>query len=518
MAAASGVDFLPAAGYRNDTSLNNAGSNGNYWSRSLNTSSSDNAYNLYFNSSSINTNNNNRYQGQSVRPVRVQHLSCMRHVVFPLLYSMAFSREQLLLDLYQAYRDARRHKGKKPYVRRFEARLEQNLTELCDELWERRYKARPSECFLISDPKKREVFAADFRDRIVHHLYYNYTHEALERTFIRDSYSCIKGRGTHDGINRLEQHIRRESHNWQLPCYVLKMDIRGYFMHIDRERLLEITLKRLHKDVPVHRDLFRTTDLTDLTDCGDYAGLTDSTDSPAVGFQTSSQANNNPSNPLSLNSFPLNPLSLNSFPLNPLSLKSFLCYLTREIVLLDPTEGCRIKGNPADWQSLPRDKSLFFSPKGCGLPIGNLTSQLFSNVYLGRLDDYMKRTLKCRHYGRYVDDFYVVSTSREWLRSLIPKVRQFLDEALALTLHEGKVRICSVYYGVEFLGAYLKPHRRYVSNATLRRMRRKLPSLALETNPERLRSRQASFRGVLSHYKTGWLSTVPAFSVYQSSL
>ena len=100
----------------------------------------------------------------------------------------------------------------------------------------------------------------------------------------------------------------------------------------------------------------------------------------------------------------------------------------------------------------------------------------------------MKRTLKCRRYGRYVDDFYVVSTNREWLRSLIPLVRRFL-------------------------GAYLKPHRRYVSGATLRRMMRKLPSLALETNAERLRSRCASFRGVLSHYRTGWLSVEPTFSV-----
>ena len=370
---------------------------------------------------------------------------------------MLFTREQLLADLHQAYRDARRHKGKKPYVRRFELRLEQNLSELCDELWERRYKARPSECFLISDPKKREVFAADFRDRIVHHLYYNYTHELFERTFIRDSYSCIKGRGTHDGINRLEQHIRRESLNWTLPCWVLKMDIRGYFMHINRERLLPITL-----------------------------GLLDRMASHCI---------------------------VNGKTWGECLDMDFLQYLTREVVLLDPTENCRIKGHLSDWDFLPHDKSLFFSPMGCGLPIGNLTSQLFSNVYLGRLDDYRKRTLRCRHYGRYVDDFYVVSGSREWLRSIIPQVRRFLDEELDLMLHEGKVRISSVSQGVEFLGAYLKPHRRYVSNLTLRRMELKLPTLAFETEPERLRSRCASFRGVLSHYKTGWLAAKPVFNI-----
>ena len=72
---------------------------------------------------------------------------------------------------------------------------------------------------------------------------------------------------------------------------------------------------------------------------------------------------------------------------------------------------------------MPNDKSLFHSPEDCGLPIGNLTSQLFSNVYLNVLDQFMKRELKCRHYGRYVDDFFVVSADKEWLLSLVPKIK-----------------------------------------------------------------------------------------------
>ena len=163
-------------------------------------------------------------------------------------------------------------------------------------------------------------------------------------------------------------------------------------------------------------------------------------------------------------------------------------------------EDCEIHGNPSEWASLPADKSLFHSPEGCGLPIGNLTSQLFCNVYLNELDQYMKRTLRCRHYGRYVDDFYVVSADREWLRGLIPQVRDFLQRELGLRLHEGKVRISDVRQGVEFLGAYLKPHRRYVSNTTLCRMRSKLPALEAEENPERLRARLNSLLGILGHY------------------
>ena len=135
--------------------------------------------------------------------------------------------DQLLLDLHQAYIDARRNKRQKPYQQRFEACAESNLSSLCDELWRRAYSPGPSSCFVITDPKLREVFAAHFRDRIVHHLYFNYTHEMLERTFIADSYSCIKGRGTHYGIKRLERHIQQESQNYMEPCYVLKMDIKG---------------------------------------------------------------------------------------------------------------------------------------------------------------------------------------------------------------------------------------------------------------------------------------------------
>ncbi len=358
------------------------------------------------------------------------------------------TREQLLSDLYQAYLDARRHKRNRHYQLTFEANLNENLNSLCDELWTRTYQPRPSTCFIITDPKKREVFAADFRDRIVHHLYYNYVHEMLERTFVQDSYSCIKGRGTHYGIDRLEQHIRQESQNYQQSCYVLKMDIQGYFMHIRRERLLEFTLSLLRK-MSSHkvnrRGAERWNDRVDM---------------------------------------------------------DFVEYLTREIILLDCTRDCIIKGNASDWDDLPYDKSLFHSPEGCGLPIGNLTSQLFSNVYMNEFDQYMKRTLGCRHYGRYVDDFYVVSADREWLKSIIPEVKTFLSERLGLTLHPGKLRIDDVRSGVEFLGGYLKPWRRYVSRVTLARMLPKMQQLEQMDDPFALRSRLNSMLGVLCHYRS----------------
>ena len=161
--------------------------------------------------------------------------------------SYRLTKTQLLFDLYYAFECAKKHKKSKQYVKFFESRLHDNLLSLCDDLYNRTYKALPSSCFIINHPKKREVFAADFRDRIVHHLYYNYTHQIFERTFIEDCYSCIKNKGTHYGIHRLEQHIREESNNYQNNCYILKMDIKGYFMNINRNILLDEALKTLNK-------------------------------------------------------------------------------------------------------------------------------------------------------------------------------------------------------------------------------------------------------------------------------
>ena len=111
---------------------------------------------------------------------------------------------------------------------------------------------------------------------------------------------------------------------------------------------------------------------------------------------------------------------------------------------------------------------------GYGLPIGNLTSQLFSNVFLNRLDQYVKRELGCKHYGRYVDDFFIISDSKKFLHTIIPKIETFLKEELHLDINRGKTIISEVKQGVEFLGAFIKPNRTYISNQSYRRIRQKL--------------------------------------------
>ena len=359
------------------------------------------------------------------------------------------SRQQLLLDLYLAYKDARRHKRGKKDQMRFERNCERELVALRDEILSRRYRCGPCSCFIIHDPKMREILAAPFRDRVVHHLLYNYLYRFLEPQFIRDSYSCLKGRGTHDGILCLEDKIRKVSKNYSRPCFILKLDIEGYFMQIDRERLLSLCKEML-------------------------SGVREQMDYPLVE------------------------------------------YLLEETVRHNPLEGCIRVGKPSEWEGLPDKKSLFKSPPGRGLPIGNLTSQLFSNVYLHPFDMFMQALSGGHGYGRYVDDAYVVGSSPAALRAMIPKADTFLREQLGLALNRRKIAIHSAYRGVEFLGAYLKPFRRYVGNHCLRRMFRRVSKLC-RLSPAAAACSINAYLGITSHYaayriRERWMKGPMAFA------
>lgn len=358
------------------------------------------------------------------------------------------TKTQLLFDLYVAFEMACKHKNNKPYVIKYKENLHNNLVTLADSLWDRTYRPKKSVCFIVTHPKKREVFAANFQDRIVHHLYFNYVHKLFENTFIFDNYSCIKDRGTHFGIRRLEHHIREESNNYKDDCYVLKMDIKGYFMHIERQLVCDITLNRLNK-MSTHK--VSKNNKTKWNEFIDY---------------------------------------------------DFITYLTKEIALLNPTTDCIFRSKREEWSDLPKSKSLFHVPDGCGLPIGNLTSQLYSNIFLNELDQYIKRDLNCKHYGRYVDDFYIVSKDKEFLKSLIPLIESFLKDKLHLDTNQGKTKIIKAKYGVEFLGAFIKPHRTYISNACIRRIKNQLFRLNKGLSTVNPINSINSFLGIFSHYKS----------------
>jgi len=355
-------------------------------------------------------------------------------------------RLKIVTDLFQAYYDARKNKRNSISALAFEKHFERNLFALCDEIIEKRYFPRPNICFIVNKPVKREIFAADFRDRVVHHLIYNYISPVFERTFINDSYSCRKGKGTHYGIGRVNHFIRSCSRNYRRDCYILKLDIKGYFMAMNR-RLLYGKIR------------------TVLLKNSEKFGL----DLPLV------------------------------------------LYLIEKTIYNDPVKDCLIKGDVQDWHGLPTTKSLFSADRECGLPIGNLTSQLFGNIYLNDFDHFVKRVLGIKYYGRYVDDFVLVHPDKEYLKTMIPAIRKFLKEKVQLQLHPYKIFLQHYGKGVKFLGVFIKPYRSYIGNRTkgnsyktvnkwnaLIRNKKKLDKDELDA----FRASINSYLGIMRHHST----------------
>ncbi len=294
----------------------------------------------------------------------------------------------------------------------------------------------PSICFIVSKPVKREILAADFRDRVNHHFIYNHISPVFEKYFIHDSYSCRKNKGTHYGIQRISKFIRSCSENYRQDCYILKLDIKGYFMAINKNILFQkvksVLLRQQH----------------------------------ALDFNLQLELE-----------------------------------LIEKTIFNDPIIGCRIKGEKSDWRGLPTSKSLFHSSKNCGLPIGNLTSQLFSNVYLNDFDHFIKNDLCIKHYGRYVDDFVIVHQCKYYLKSLIPKIRDYLHDELQLELHPNKIYLQHCSKGVKFLGVIIKPHRIYIANRTKGNFYRAIQEqnkIARDHKPGK--QEQAAFLSVMNSY------------------
>ncbi len=141
---------------------------------------------------------------------------------------------------------------------------------------------------------------------------------------------------------------------------------------------------------------------------------------------------------------------------------------------------------------------------GKGLPIGNLTSQLFANIYMNEFDQFIKHELKIKHYLRYTDDFIIVSDSAEYLGSLLPKIQEFLSAQLGLQLHPSKISIRKFSQGIDFLGYVILPRHIQLRTKTKRRIKRKLSGRTNHYNAGliseySLNQTWQSYLGVLSH-------------------
>jgi RNA-directed DNA polymerase len=348
-----------------------------------------------------------------------------------------------LEEFFEAYFNCRSNKRNTANATAFEVDYESNLVQLCKEINNETYQIGRSIAFTVDKPVKREIFAADFRDRVVHHLIIGKLNQLFEKQFIHDSYSCRVGKGTHFGIQRIDRFIRQCSANYTNDCYILKLDLQGFFMSINKNILFE-KLERFIKEKYYYPD------------------------------------------------------------------KDLLIKLCKQVIFNDSTKNCIIKGSKSDWDNLPQTKSLFHSQSNCGLPIGNLTSQVFANFYMDSFDHFVKHDLKIRYYGRYVDDFVIVYEDKEYLKKLIPILSEYLQSELQVTIHPKKIYLQHYTKGVKFLGTVIKPNRIYIANRSKGNFYNaieKQNKIVLDHKPTKeekaaFLSSMNSYLGIMKHYKS----------------
>ena len=300
------------------------------------------------------------------------------------------------VDLYRAYFSCRKGKRNAAASLDFERDFETHLEVLGRSMLDGSWRPGRSNAFIVNRPVKREIFAAPFADRVVHHWFIGHLNPFFERLFLPVSHACRKGMGTHRAIRQVEGYVEENSSSDHGEAWALKMDIRGFFMSIDRRLLWKRLLRFMN-------DRIR----------------------PALA-----------------------PFDF-----------ALLVQVGSRLVLSDPAATAQVRGSAWDWNGLPRDKSLFHAAPGHGLPIGNLTSQVLANFFLHPFDEWMVNRYRGCGYTRYVDDFLLVGTCPWELRGAVSEVQAVLKERFSLKLHPRKVKLQRVCHGVPFLGAVIFPGR-----------------------------------------------------------
>lgn len=355
---------------------------------------------------------------------------------------MDMSEKVSSTEIWQAYFDCKRRKRTSVACAEFEIREAIEVPRLWRDICEGTYEIGYSNAFVVTRPKYREVFAADFRDRIVHHYLMLKTLQLFEDNFIEDSYNCRKRKGVTFAVKRIQEQIRDISEGYTGECWILKCDLQGFFMSIDKSLLVELLESFLDKN---------------------YHGDD----------------------------------------------KDVIKDLTRKVVLHRPEVKCRRKGDISLWDKLDTDKSLFTIPDGKGMAIGNLTSQIYANFYMSFFDEWVL-SHEGVGYGRYVDDFIIMSKSKKQLLWILSEARKWLKEHLLLRLHPKKFYLQHFSKGVSFVGYVIKKDRLYagkrlVGNATnlIRSYNKKAGDAKfIEEHIEELAQRYNSFMGFLVHTRS----------------
>jgi retron-type reverse transcriptase len=155
-------------------------------------------------------------------------------------FHISFEEIISLDNLLAAWREFLGGKRHKPDVQKFGLRLMDNLVELHQDLAAGRYEHSGYERFAICDPKPREIHKATVRDRVLNHAIYRQLYPLFDRTFISESFSCRKKKGTHAAMDCFRVHADYVSRNNTKTCWVLKCDIRKFFANIDHDILTGI--------------------------------------------------------------------------------------------------------------------------------------------------------------------------------------------------------------------------------------------------------------------------------------
>lgn len=363
----------------------------NYWASTEN--NRNNAWNV--NSNDGNTNGNNKYNSQSVRA------------------AVAYGGfKEAIKAVYEAYLDCKRGKMSSPYTIAYIEIAVDDLPRLAYEIYTEIYKPTVSICFLVKYPKLREVFAADFRDRIVHHWIIIRLEPLFERRFQQMgnvSFNCRKGFGTLAAVKAAEKGMREVSNNYTKKAWVFKGDLVSFFMSIRRD-LLWYLLERL-----IRRHY----------DGGD---------------------------------------------------KEVLLRTVNTVVYHHPEDDCIINGDPAEWRNLPKNKSMFTIDRNLGGPIGNHTTQQFANFYLSILfDTWLLFLMRFANFRiiRFVDDFLIICDDKRKILEAVSKLVMIVSH-YGLHIHKNKRYLQPVSHGVLFVGGYIKPRRTYVSSRTIGRFRERV--------------------------------------------